>query len=209
MKNSFRLLTELSGNKENLQALLFLTLGSKYLNLTHNALEETVNSGNVHMVVSDGNLSWDEYFQKTKWSDFFIIEPVLFCFYHGLELTLKGLILLVDSKEVKPVHSISGLYKRLSTLKKVPEDIKKIIGKYVTENNDSMVSGFLTENKKDIDGLYESLRYPADKDFQSLNSYFKFHYQEEEALEECKEILLDIRTLQSHGTKFYRTCIQG
>lgn len=206
MKSSFKHLTELASNKENLNALLFLTLGSKYLNLVHNVLEETIKSGNAHMVVSDGDFSWNEYYQKTKWSDFFIIEPVLFCLYHGFELTIKGLILLVGDGTVESIHSISNLHKKLLTLDKVPEDIKNIVEKYITPNDNNLISGFLIENKRDIDGLYEFLRYPADKNFQSLNSYFQLHYKEAEALEEYKRILQDIRALQSSGTKFYRTC---
>lgn len=208
MKSSFRPLTELAGNKENLNALLFLTLGSKYLNLVHNVLEETIKSNNAHIVVSDGNFSWEDYYQKTKWSDFFIIEPVLFCLYHGFELTIKGLILLVDERKAESVHSISILYKKLLTLEKVPKDIKDIVGKYVAPSDNNLISGFLAENSRDIDGLYESLRYPADKDFQSLNSYFRLHYKEAEALEEYKTILQDIRSLQASGTKFYKAYTQ-
>ena len=204
MKSSFHQLTELP-NESNQRALLFLTLGSKYLNLVHNVLGKTIESGNTHMVVSDGNFSWEDYYQKTKWSDFFIIEPVLFCLYHGFELTIKGLILLVSDEAVESIHSISKLYSNLMALEKVPNDIKDIIGKYVDPNSGHLVSNFLIENGKDIDGLYESLRYPADKKFQNLNSYFQLHYKEGEAIKEYEMILQDILNLQTAGTKLYRS----
>ena len=202
MNNSFRPLIDMTNNKKNLQAGLFINLGSKYLNLAHNALEETIKSGNPHIMTSDGNLSWDNYFQETKWSDFRIIEPTLFCLYHGFELTIKGLILLAGDGKIKSIHRISNLYKKLLTLDNVPEDIKNVVGKYVTTENNNLISVFLTENGKDIDSLYESLRYPADRNFQSLNIYFKLHYQGTEVLEEYKRVLQDIRSLQSSSTKF-------
>ncbi len=209
MKSTFRPLTELAESKERLNALLFLTLGSKYLNLVHNVLGESIKSGNPHMIVSDGDSSWEEYYQKTKWSDFFIIEPTLFCLYHGLELTIKGLTLLVKEEDMEPVHSLSKLYNKLLALEEVPNDIKDVIGKYISASEkENFISSFLLENGKDIDGLYESLRYPADKNLQSLNSYFQLHYKEAQALEEYQSILQDIRSLQSSATKFYKAYSQ-
>lgn len=36
--------------------------------------------------------SRQNYYQKTKWNDFNIGVPILFNFYHGLELCMKGLL---------------------------------------------------------------------------------------------------------------------
>jgi len=203
MKLKFQSFIDSSGNGENLSALLFLTLGSKYFNLVHNVLEESIKSGNSHLIISDSDLSWDEYFQKTKWSDFYIMEPILFSFYHGLELTIKGLLLLTN-QNIEPIHTISELYIRLKETKEVPGDIQIIIEKYVTTGGNSFVAHFLNENGKTIDQLYESLRYPTDKKFQNLTNYISLHYQEESALKEFRTILEDIKKLQTSATSFYR-----
>jgi len=204
MKSLFKPLTE-SPREADLKALLFLTLGSKYLNLVHNALEESVKSGNLHIIVSDGELSWEDYYKKTKWSDFFIIEPVLFSFYHGLELTIKGLLFLTGSNDVEATHEILILYKKLTQVENLPKDIIDVMKRYVTVSGDFFISDFLTENNKNIDDLYESLRYPTDKKLLNLNSYIKLHYHGKSGIKQYEEILKDIRKLQAAGTIFYRT----
>jgi len=75
----------------------FIGLGYNFLQLTINSIEELENQGNKNLLFLDGNLSEDEswlkYDQQTKWNDNNIAIPVLFNFYHGIELVLKGLIL--------------------------------------------------------------------------------------------------------------------
>jgi hypothetical protein len=65
--------------------------------LTINSIEELEKQGNKNLLFFDGNLSEDEswlkYDQQTNWNDNNIAIPVLFNFYHGIELVLKGLIL--------------------------------------------------------------------------------------------------------------------
>jgi hypothetical protein len=84
---------ELDMQNENI-SLHFLTLASKYLILVQNILNESIKIGNKHFV-TDG-----DYSENTRWSDFNIFIPTLFNFYHGLELLMKGLILIEnpDSK---------------------------------------------------------------------------------------------------------------
>lgn len=208
MKIKHRSLTEVKGNEENIRALLFLTLGSKYLNLVHNVLNESIKSGNPHIIISDSlaNGFFDDYFGKTKWSDFMIIEPVLFNFYHGLELTLKGLLLLTNNIDVKAIHSITDHFEKVNAIAEIPQGLKEVIKEHIVVDHDKnpLIFRFLSENKINIDQLYESLRYPADKGFNDLRTYFGLHYQEGNSLEYFKKMVADIVTLQRFGTSFYR-----
>lgn len=207
MKIKFKSLAEVREDGENLKALLFLTLGSKYLNLVHNVLAESIKSGNPHhMISSNSPPDWDEYFQKTKWSDFIIIEPVLFNFYQGLELTLKGLLLLTNQTRIEPKHGLTALFERANGVKEIPKDVKEVIKEHITidENNNPLIYGFLSTNNKSIDQLYESLRYPTDKGFSTATTYIDLHYQEERSLEYFKKVSGDIRKLQTLCTSFYR-----
>jgi len=201
--------TEVVESGENLSALLFLTLGSKYFNLVHNVLGETVKLGNPHVISSDTENFLEDYFEKTKWSDFMIIEPVLFNFYHGVELLLKGLLLLTEQPQVKATHTLSSLFHRAEGVASIPNEMKEIIREYViAKGNDVFFAPFLVENQLSIDDLYESLRYPSDRNFTSLNNYFSLHYNEEKAIKFFEKIMIDIRTLQKMGTILYRETVK-
>jgi len=197
---------EMVESGENLKALLFLTLGTKYFNLVFNSLGETVKSGNPHIVSSDTEETiWDNYFEKTKWSDFMIIEPILFNFYHGLELFLKGLLLLCSQDNVKAQHGLLNLFKQIDPIDSIAKDVKEIIREHlVISENDTFLYTFLKENNASIDQLYEALRYPSDKSFQNLNSYISLHYKEDGVIEYFKKIMQDIKTIQKFGVAFYR-----
>ena len=84
-------------------ALAYLTQSIKYLDLAEKIFEQMVNKGNPHVVTSIGGKHepesiWKDYCEQTKWSDFNIIFPALFIFYHGIELMIKGLFPLMGSE---------------------------------------------------------------------------------------------------------------
>jgi len=53
----------------------------------------------------------EEFEEHTKWADSNIAEPVLFNFYHGLELSLKSLI-LVKGNEIEKIITLPDYCKR-------------------------------------------------------------------------------------------------
>ncbi len=206
MKIKYRSLVEVHEDGEDLKALSFLTLGSKYLNLVANVLAECIKSGNPHHIISNSPLELGEYFQKTRWSDFIIIEPVLFNFYQGLELTLKGLLFLTSQTGIEPTHGLTALFEKVSGATEILKEAKEIIKEHIIidGNNNPLIYKFLTTNKKSIDQLYESLRYPTDKSFTNFTMYFDLHYKEKESLEYFKKVIEDIHKLQALCTSFYR-----
>ena len=79
-------------DEEYQKAISFLTLSFQFFSLVQNSLKETISQGNAWILTSDSELDFEEYAEETKWSDHQIIIPLLFNFYHGLELFLKGLL---------------------------------------------------------------------------------------------------------------------
>ena len=75
--------------------LSFLILSENYLSLARNALEVPIEQGNVFVVIKDHKISEKELTEETKWSDFKIMVPILYNFYHGLELLMKGFLILI------------------------------------------------------------------------------------------------------------------
>jgi len=194
------------GDDKEVISRAFLSLGIKYLHLTDNVMEECMKGGNVHMVVTDYPFDDKAYAEATKWSDFNIITPVLFSFYHGLELIMKGLLFLLNKPDIQAVHGLSNLLNKLNKYSSLPVDIKTILERHIDKarTDVSLLGGFLTDNNLSIDQIYEGLRYPSDKKFQNINSYFQLQYQEKRAFGYFSGIVEDIKKLRVEVVKFHK-----
>ncbi len=78
----------------NVQSPL-IAFSNPYFQLTRNCLEELIKSGNSNYLRTnfDENISKEDsdfaLKERTKWSDYNVIQPILFNFYHSLELLMK------------------------------------------------------------------------------------------------------------------------
>jgi hypothetical protein len=127
--------------------------------LVENVTAETIRQGNPSVVASASKISMEEFSEMTNWSDYKVAVPVLFNFYHGLELLLKGFIL--TRGEVRRGHKISELYGRFCEL--FPEvSVAELLKPHISEIDPTSVPGiFLSSNGISIDELYQALRYPT------------------------------------------------
>ena len=186
------------------RSFCFLSLSENYLLLVKNVLKETIKQGNTQVVLGDKEITEKIYINKTKWSDFNIIIPVLFNFYHGLELLMKGLISLIDNYELQNSHDIKKILKDLqSNIKNI--EIINILNKYIDSNSmPKIFSECLKENNISINKFYIFLKYPTDKNISRMYNYFKLKYNEEEGLSLFKGIVDDIDSLMPKVVKIYR-----
>lgn len=192
--------------KENIIPLSFLTLGLKYIKLVSNIFEENKKQNNIHMIITSDFVTENSYNKITKWSDFNIIEPILFNFYHGLELIMKGLLLLDNSTYyVKPEHSLKELLNNIKLKKELPNSIKVILEKQILKDKiNPILLKFMDDNRLNVDQLYKALRYPTEKNFINCKNYFNLHYKEENSLDYFSQIINDINQLSKEVVKFYR-----
>ena len=89
-------------------AFSFWTVSFQYLMLVENISRETTSNRNPlgHMKdVKKGPITEDELLDATRWSDHILIIPLLFNLYHGIELLVKGFLLITPGVDVKPRHS--------------------------------------------------------------------------------------------------------
>ena len=76
----------------------YISHSYNFWTLTRNSIEEMERQGNKNYVVSEYSESvtekesWQIFELQTKWNDQNIGIPILFNFYHGLELYMKGLL---------------------------------------------------------------------------------------------------------------------
>ena len=186
-------------------ALAYLTMGNKYLSLAENVLQEMVNSGNPHLIVTEDEEVWGEYFEKTKWSDFNTIFPALFLFYHGVELTIKGFFPLRGIK-IPPNHKDLLNTLKTTNSEELDDEIMKIIEKYfdLYQLKETPLHAWITQNRLDIDNLYERLRYPTDKGFEDLTDDLHLKYQEEKILPFIESMIKDSKQLRVLSVTHFR-----
>jgi hypothetical protein len=143
----------------------YLGLSYQFWTLTKESINEMGKQGNKKLIMSlyDPNetdeQSHQNYYQKTKWNDFNIGIPILFNFYHGLELCMKGLLQEIGKLPTNKNHKLSGYFKIISENNSVfiPEIIASI-GKVL--NSENPFYDFFKSNNSNVDNYYQLLRYP-------------------------------------------------
>ncbi len=191
-------------NEKDLDIIL-LTIGNKYFYVANLILEQNIHAGNswgTHFSMQGGTTEEFEKKNKenheklTKWSDYKTLVPTLFLFYHGLEVTMKGLITL-KGKDFKMAHDLSNLYSKIAKLYSSHRKLLDIIGKWTSSSKAPQVlQGFIKDNKfKNINEMYLFLRYPMDRKQLKSCSYIELHYKEEEGKKFAEELLEDSQSI--------------
>lgn len=187
--------------KENVaKALGFLTLAMHYHHLAKNVLEK-MGESNSHIVVgSKGTI--DRYDELTKWSDFRVLIPTLFLFYHGLELQLKGL--LAFHNKINTNHSLQKLLSAIKKEKDIPLAVTTVAERHIDINQiNHFLKKFITVNKISVDELYMSLRYPTDKKLTKDFSYFELKYKEKKIIPYIEILIADCKMLNKETGEYY------
>lgn len=187
--------------KENVvKSLGFLTLAMHYHHLARSVLEK-IGESNPHIVVgTKGTI--DRYDEITKWSDFRILIPTLFLFYHGLELQLKGL--LAFHNNINTTHSLQELLLAIKNEKIFPEEIVTAAERHIDKEKISpFLKSFVTTNNLSVDDLYMALRYPTDTKLSRDFSYSELKYKEDKILPYIKLLIADCKILNEKTGEYY------
>jgi len=153
----------------------YLGLAYQFWTLTRESINEMGKQGNKKLIMSlyDPNQTDEEshesYYQKTKWNDFNIGVPILFNFYHGLELCMKGILQEINKLPTNKTHGLTGYYNLIqeNETEFIPELIISL-GKVLNRNN--TFSDFFESNNSNVDHYYQLLRYP--ESYKGDNLYF-------------------------------------
>lgn len=181
-------------------------MSSYYLNLVQAALGETIKQGNTWVVTSDQQIDWKKYDEATKWSDFNIIVPLLYNFYHALELLLKGFVLLKKTgRSVKLDHDIQRLLSDFCSQYPDQYCLASVLSKYIGESITSpTLSIFFQDNDCTSNRFYELLRYPADPILAEFFTYMQLQYKGGEAVPFFKELQNDIECIPRRSVSLGR-----
>jgi len=160
------------------RALHFWTMAEKYLHLTRVVSEEVVANKNRFFVMSGTPITAEQLQDETRWTDTNLIEPLLFNFYHGLELMLKGFLMFRPRPADKLNHRLSSLLSEFQSRYPEAQSLDLLFQKYVVvAHMPEMLKAFFKDNDIPVDRFYECLRYPFDvrlaRDFNHLNLKYK------------------------------------
>ena len=192
---------------DKFEAIRFFGLACNFWQLTLNVAEELIARGNPSSMSYEG---WDwpsdeVYEEHTKWSDLNIAEPTLFNFYHGIELSLKSLI-LAKGCELKSNHKLSSLLAQVKELYGFPEFIS-FYEKYIEQGNvPYIINEFCKESCVTMDLYYQSLKYPmSTKGIEFRHSSLKAHGEDGVYL--FQEISKDLKTARKElESQIFKEC---
>lgn len=183
----------------------YIGLSYQFLNLSREAIKEMELQGNRTTIITasdDDKDDWDKYEQLTRWNDFNIGVPILFNFYHGIELMLKGLILECGQNLEHRNHKLSQLLVKLKNADSPPSNgIIEIFEKYV---NHGPFIEFFKSNDSNVDNFYQLLKYPESMKNEQFR-FFEIRGTEKKGLARFKEIRQDIQNLRDEIIKWNKT----
>ncbi len=182
------------------RSLRFWSMGLVYLHLVRVTAEQVVDAQNKTLSTWWGDHTPEEEAseldRQTKWSDARLIEPLLFNFYHGLELLLKGFVLLSAGTSTKLDHRMTGLFESFVAAFPDEHELIELFQKYLTRSAmPAMLSDFLEQNDSSVDNFYQSLRYPFDRKFAKNYEHLVLKYKGGEGLPFYEKLVTDIRSL--------------
>ena len=167
-----------------------------------NTLEIAIKEKNPSVIISDTFITEKDFNEKIKYCDYSIIYPLLFLFYHWIELILKGFLLVLvkeDPETKKPDikkiahHNIIKLLKQFKENYPNEKDIINFFEKYIEENNmPSFLKDFFNKNKLSVKNYYTFFRYPLDKNFDLTCDYSSIKYTGKKGIIFFKDLLKDI-----------------
>lgn len=165
------------------RSLSYWSMSFYYLNITEVIFEKTIESGNKWVVIDDFPIDDKTYHEITKFSDFNLMVPALFNLYHGLELLLKGFVLIKKEIEVELNHKIESLFEDFIYLYPEQKEIINAFEKYIIVGKClEPLKSFFRTNDISPNKYYESLRYPVNKNFTVEYDHYELKYNEEEAI---------------------------
>ncbi|MBZ9629277.1 hypothetical protein LB465_00700 [Salegentibacter sp. LM13S] len=148
----------------------YIGFAYQFLQIARESINEMEKQGNYtsiwydvpdHKNSKDDDNDWIEYEYKTRWNDMNVGVPILFNFYHGLELYMKGLLETQNLLPSTKNHDLGKLYKIISVNQdKFTKEIMTLLEKHLSIK--SPFNDFFSHNCLTPDKFYHCLKYPED-----------------------------------------------
>lgn len=171
------------------EALSFFTMAHNFLTLVRLAVLEILEYDNNTNVLKDTNG------ESNNWEAMTVSTPILFNFYHGLELAIKGyLVLQANNKTSVRGHWFTHLIKeyKMAYPKEHDTFISLVQENTINLPEQSIMGKFLSKNKIGIDSWYSALKYPYEKKHEFCRMHFKYSSNQKEFWQDILEATTQI-----------------
>jgi len=196
-------------NKCTKKALGYWQVAMQYLDLSENVSNLISESGNNWVYIQDGiNFKdmEDEYRKATKWTDYNQGIPVLFNFYHGIEVLLKG-FLVVEGVSTRG-HTLSTIFDRANATHPHAEFLR-LIEKYLYKDKlPIIIREFIDETSISIDDWYQAFKYP-ESTCGTVYAHNKLQFQTENGAEFYGELANDIHEIRIASVQYGHERYEG
>ncbi len=191
------------------KALSYWQVAMQYLDLSENVATLISSTGNKWVFIQEGfdtEALEKEHAEATKWTDYNQGIPVIFNFYHGLELLLKGF--LIAAGESAKGHRITELHAKLKEL--YPDEIfLTSIEQYINPVMlPDVLKSFTEETSISIDEWFQAFKYPESNKGE-IYAHNKLQYQVEKGADFFENLAKDIHQIRVSSVKFARNTHEG
>ena len=165
----------------------FIPLAYNFWNTVQILVEQMENSGNktmfhLNVIESETEEETEERINKIfQKNDNNIGIPIMFNFYHGLELFMKGLLEIENINLLELNHNLEDLYKELKANEsKYTPSLIRLLKSHIY--NAKYFNPFFESNNIKVKDFYIALKYPQDKNCNIPFKYYTIRGKEEETL---------------------------
>jgi len=166
----------------------FIPIALHFWNIVQLLVEQMQTSGNKWSIPSDVNEDESQEEEEEKrLNDFFkrndnnIGIPVMFNFYHGLELFMKGLLQVENITLDRTDHDLQALYKKIKEHEAhYTPSLLRVLKKHIY--NEKSYNPFFEDNKISVNQFHLGLKYPQSKDGSKEYNYASIRGKQEKTL---------------------------
>lgn len=180
----------------------YFNLGKQYVDSAIYLMNVICRNGNkTYGVAKTPELAEKIMVRKSALSDTTLFVPAIFDCYHGVELYIKGLIILIN-KDFSTTHNIDGLIKLIEKNYSDTEIINQLNEFYF--NKITIIQKYKNDNSIITDKeLYMSLRYPEDRKAQKTYDKSALEHNGNLGVDEMKEIIKILQNITELILKIY------
>ncbi len=166
-------------------APLYFKIAKQYFQLSVNAFQEIKNT--------------KQKKNKSHWDEKLCLLPTLFCFYHAIELLLKGHA-IKNGQAIKSKHNILTIY--TSNTDYFSKSFKRILDRYlILEKMSTDLSMFFTGNKINVEKYFELFKFPESITNKTFQHFIDIRLSEkffEEVIFDVGLLLIRLNKLESN-----------
>ena len=164
----------------------FIPIALQFWNIVQLLVAQMQTSGNKWSIPSDVNEDESQEEEKRlneifKRNDNNIGIPVMFNFYHGLELFMKGLLQVENITLDRTDHDLQALYKKIKEHEAhYTPSLLRVLKKHIY--NEKSYNPFFEDNKISVNQFHLGLKYPQSKDGSKEYNYASIRGKQEKTL---------------------------